>query len=267
MTSWQHAKWLAAGGHWQVAEPILQLVIILRYHGYTVYTLGDKGHLDHVPPEDHTPYSETGWPIATPYGWVTACDIMPPPAKLGLPSLQELGDVLTTDRQAGLKAASWIKYVNWGPVDNRHAVHDSWMPKFHRKTSGDVGHVHLSCRSDKIHFTGATGYDPVARLRGEVGHPPAATIENGDEGMSLLRYSENAAVFLTDGRTARHVGSEEELADLKTLISEGYFPGKVNPEARDGVRVVGRRELIGRILDPVPAGWEDLALNPLAPKA
>lgn len=170
MMSKQHALWIARGQPQQTAEPILALAMKLRWYGYTVYTLGDTRHLDHIPPEDHTPYSETGWPVSTPYGWVTACDVMPPTAaqlRDGLPSLQRLGAQLYADRQANMPGVSWLKYMNWGPADDRHAVQDRWKPDHERGSSGDIGHIHLSSRSDMIHYAGAAGYDPVARLRGQ----------------------------------------------------------------------------------------------------
>lgn len=170
MTSKQHALWISRGRPWQVALPVATLGGLLMRYGYTVYFLGDTRHLDHIPPEDHTPYSETGWPIATEYGWVTACDIMPPTdaqRRAGLPSLQALGAQLFRDKQADDRGVKWIKYMNWGPVSDSSAVHDQWQPGHQRSSSGDTGHIHLSDRSDMIHYAGAAGYDPIARLRGE----------------------------------------------------------------------------------------------------
>lgn len=167
MTSPQHARWIRSGMQWSLARPLVALRDRLRRYGYTVYDLGDTRHLDHIPPEDHTPYSETGWPGTTPYGWVTAIDIMPEhPA--GLPSLQQLGRQLVDDRQANVPGVAWIKYINWGPVNDRSAQQDRWMPNHVKRSSSDVGHIHLSGRSD--HVLSATpaelDYDPVARLRG-----------------------------------------------------------------------------------------------------
>jgi hypothetical protein len=152
---------------WQLARPLVALRDRLRRYGYTVYDIGDARHLDHVPPEDHTPYSETGWPGTTPYGWVTAIDIMPPPTSKALPSLQALGRRMHDDRNAGYDGASWLKYMNWGPADDRHAVHCKWQPSHQQLSSGDVGHLHLSSRSDVTQSMVGDNYDPVARLRGQ----------------------------------------------------------------------------------------------------
>lgn len=70
---------------------------------------------------------------------------------------------------------------------------------------------------------------------------------------SLMRYKPRPEVFLTDGVTARWIQSQGELADVRTLNEDGTFPLGFN----GGIRVVDRASLIGRIVGPVPAGWED----------
>jgi hypothetical protein len=168
MPSPQHAAWIRSGQQWRLARPLAALRDRLRRYGYTVYDIGDNRHLDHIPPEDHTPYSETGWPGTTPYGWVTAIDIMPP-EKPGLPSLQALGGRIYADMQSGYAGVQWLKYMNWGPSSNNTAVHDRWEPTHERSSSGDAGHAHLSCRSDATAWTQGDTYDPVARARGQMG--------------------------------------------------------------------------------------------------
>lgn len=79
-----------------------------------------------------------------------------------------------------------------------------------------------------------------------------------DDMKFLVRHADSPAVFLTDGITARLVASEEELADVRTLHHEGLVPLADGGE----VRVVGRRELVGRIVGTVPAGFEALAATP-----
>jgi len=195
MTSAQHAKWERAGVSWRLARPLAALRDKLRAYGYTVYDIGNTAHMDHKPPEDHTPYSETGWPVATAYGWVTAIDIMPP-SKPGLPSLQRLGAQIYADRP------QWIKYMNWGPVDNSHAVKDSWKPNHARSASGDTGHIHISCRSDALTSTSADSYDPVARLRG-------VAISRGCAMFRIGVSGGDGAVFVTNGNgRTLHIGPE-----------------------------------------------------------
>lgn len=163
--------WRANGQPWQVARPLRDLAGVLRGYGYTVGTLGDDAHLKHNPPEDHTPYSATGWPKAAAYGWVWAADVMAPRSGSGLPTLAQLGAQLYADRMAGDPAVAWIKYMNWTTAAGT-CVHDSWTPKHVRRTSTDRGHIHLSACSDRAYYALAAGYDPVARLRGENTHVP-----------------------------------------------------------------------------------------------
>ncbi|GAA2347009.1 hypothetical protein [Dactylosporangium salmoneum] len=184
MASRQHLAWLARGGKWRLCAPGIQLRDQLRAAGYTVYDLGNEEHLDHQPPEDHTPYSATGWPARTaPYGVVFAVDIMPPDnvarAKAGkppLPSLQVLGRKLHDDKAARLFPP--IKYINWGPVDDQHAVHCSWQPGHAQTSSSDTGHIHISFRTDMADWSGA--YDP---LGGDLGMSASEIIEAWAVGM------------------------------------------------------------------------------------
>lgn len=170
MTSPQHQRWLDWGIRWHLALPLVALQDCLRGYGYVVDAFGDARHLDAEPPEDHTPYSETGWPIATPYGWVTALDVLAPPAGSTLPSLAQLGGQLYRDRVAGDPALAWLKYQNWEPGDGA-CWHDSWTPEHVRRPSTDRGHLHDSCRSDMINSNCAAGYDPVARYRASIAPP------------------------------------------------------------------------------------------------
>jgi len=200
-TSAQHKRWNNAGISWKLARPLAVLRDRLRGYGYTVYDIGNNDHMDHQPPEDHTPYSETGWPGATPYGWVTAIDIMPTGA---LPSLQRLGAQIFADKQSG--DVPWLKYMNWGPTSNNSAVHDSWQPNYARKSSSDTGHIHISCRSDSTLSTTGDDYDPVARLNGRpvlhleagmniIGTPDGARYLQTPNGPVAITWSEWVASF------------------------------------------------------------------------
>lgn len=168
MSTAAYRQWVAAGhpvsGY---AAPIADLSAVLRRYGYTVYMIGNQSHLQSNPPEDHTPFSSTGWPVVSPRWWVFACDIMPP-ASGALPTLAQLGSQLVADKLAG--AANWIKYLNWTPAGGS-CRHESWMPDHQIRPSGDVGHIHLSARTDMRDVS--TGYDPVARYRhGAPAQPP-----------------------------------------------------------------------------------------------
>jgi hypothetical protein len=182
-----YTTWRATGSKWNLARPIIDLSRVLRGYGYGVGTIGNASHLQKRIPEDHCPYSMTGWPRPNPYPWVHACDIMPPPAGAGLPSLSALGAQIVLDRQAGVEAISWLKYINWTTLAG-HCVHDKWMPEHVTSASNDVGHIHLSARTD--HTRVPSSYDPVARIRGHAGTSPApAGRSAGPAFVRLIRVS------------------------------------------------------------------------------
>jgi hypothetical protein len=161
-------RWVAAGEPFQLAKPLATIRDLLRGYGYTVYDKGDDRHLHADPPEDHTPYSATGWPAASPFGWGFAIDVMPP-AKAGLPSLAQLGAQLVADRKAGVAGVAWLKYINWEPDGlSGPCYQDRWQPTHARRDSSDRGHIHLSGRTDFQTSDVAADYDPVARVRSAI---------------------------------------------------------------------------------------------------
>jgi hypothetical protein len=199
MTSRQHQLWISRGKPFRLARPLTALRDVLRAAGYTVYDIGNTAHLDAQPPEDHTPYSETGWPTnPAPYGVGCAIDVMPPPAGSGLPSLQVLGKRLFDDRQAG--RAGFIKYMNWGPVDDRHAVQDRWKPDHVRGSSSDTGHAHISSRTDVVDSAAWDGYNPL--ITGGFTMADSELINNAERGITAL-------VALTDPIAFEHPWNDQ----------------------------------------------------------
>lgn len=162
-----YRQWVADGSPFTLVRPLRHLRDLLRGYGYTVYDRGNRDHLLHDPPEDHTPYSATGWPNTARYGYGYAVDIMPPGAGSKLPSLQQLGRQLYADRAAG--DIKWLKYINWEPDGNYTGpcYHDAWQPDHTRRSSSDRGHIHVSARTGYEESTAGDGYDPVAVIRGE----------------------------------------------------------------------------------------------------
>jgi Putative peptidoglycan binding domain len=180
MSSAAYAQWLAAGKPFNLAYPCADLMNTLRRQGYTVYAYPDGSHLTASTPEDHCPFSATGWPIAAPRWWGDAIDIMPPRAGSGLPSLAQLGAQLAADKNNGFAGAEPIKYLNWTPA-GMECRHESWEPGHNIRPSSDVGHVHMSIRSDRTTSRAMLGYDPVARIRAGGGVIPVVVhpVENG----------------------------------------------------------------------------------------
>jgi hypothetical protein len=176
MASPAYYSWVAAGRPWKFARPITAVGDRLRAHGYTVYYQGNDAHLQKATPEDHTPFSATGWPGGSPYPYCMAMDIMPPAAGAKsdltgqpLPSLQQLAAQLRADKIAGQPAAGFVKYINWEPAGNNTGpcYHDSWMPGYARISSADRGHIHVSARTDYYLSGASDDYDLVARVMGD----------------------------------------------------------------------------------------------------
>lgn len=256
MTSRQHARWINSGLNWSLALPLANLRDRLRKYGYTVYDIGDNSHMDRVPPEDHTPYSETGWPGLVPYGWVTAIDIMPPRAGSGLPSLQQLGKQIYQDRLYAFDGAMWIKYMNWEPDrDNGGACyHDSWTPVHDRRTSSDRGHIHVSGRSDWVTraLPPMLQYDPIARLRGEVG---ASAPEGDDEVTFVAKDTRSGQYYICNGVQSNPIppGSETDALYLARQLGWSHNPNGEREDAEwghGGWCRLGWSELMGRVIKP-----------------
>ncbi len=171
-----YTRWVRDGSPWKFGRAAKAVAGHLRAHGYTVYMQGNQQHLEHDPPEDHTPYSATGWPANAPYPYCLALDIMPPrPGQQSLitgrllPSLQQLSAQLYQDKQAGHPGAAFVKYMNWEPErDNGGPCYqDSWRPGHARRNSTDRGHTHISSRTDYATSGASDDYDLVARVTGD----------------------------------------------------------------------------------------------------
>jgi len=133
-----YAYWRAHGSVWHPAQPIAQFASALwPLHG-EVGTIGNQAHLTANPPEDHCPFSHTGWPIPNIYPYVCAIDYSGPKW------------VLTRNwwlYNAFLGFMPWAKYINTGEgMEYTHA--DGFT---HGHKNSDLGHVHMSIRSDWTH--------------------------------------------------------------------------------------------------------------------
>jgi hypothetical protein len=219
MTSAQHRLWISRGKPDRgLALPLQLLANTLSGAGYTVYVYPNDDHLDAQPPEDHTYYSETGWPGNSPYGWRHAIDIMPPPAGRGLPSLQQIGQRLYDARQAG--QITWLKYMNW-PSDGNlsRAVQDSWKPSHRRGTSSDVGHIHISSTTGCE--TLDSSFNPLSSIV-VVGIPPVPIPIIEEELPVFAAHDSQGQVYLCDGIRSRPVPLQWR-GDVETLIREGLI--------------------------------------------
>lgn len=181
MVSQGYRDWLQAGKPYTLILPAADLQRTLRGYGLTVYDYPDDAHLQANTPEDHTPFSVTGWPDKNARWKARALDIMP---RKNVPDAQARGEnaaiarQIIRDRDAGHPGVAWIKYLNW--TDERgYCSQERWTTdgQPNRRTtrgSSDKGHVHISGRSDADTDTRARGYDPIARASG-------AAVGEGDE--------------------------------------------------------------------------------------
>lgn len=238
MASTAYYNWVKKGKPYKLAQPAKDVQINIRSHGFTVYDYPNDAHLTARVPEDHTPFSATGWPKTSAFGIAHAIDIMPRGKSMN--ELARMARQIIADKDAKVPGTEWIKYLNWTD-ENGQCFHVSWQPNKTVRSSSDRDHIHVSGRSDMDNAR-ATGYDPYQRMM-----KPPQQLTEGAPTMMLIKIDASAAVFLSDGVVARWVQNEQELADIQTLASEGHiFMPKTD------VRVVGDMKLIGRIFGPCP---------------
>jgi hypothetical protein len=172
MASEGYWDWLSAGQPYTLILPAKHVQAAIAAHGITVWDRPNQAHLKAETPEDHTPFSVTGWPGPNARWFARGLDIMPRSDSYA--HRKENADIarqLIRDRDAGHPGARWIKYLNW--TDEAGAVRqERWMDRDRpnartTRSSTDAGHIHVSGRSDMDSYTGAVGYDPVARMKGE----------------------------------------------------------------------------------------------------
>lgn len=193
MTSRQHQEWINKGEPWHLAVPIVELKNAIEAvwspPADTIGTIGDPGHLDAEPPEDHTPYSETGWPDPTPPFIVTALDY-------DGPGWEALFEHLINERMAGRMV--WIKYINF------RGIHHRWEPDYKATPSDDwKGHGHVSIRSDSCFTsTGLTAADLT-----------------GNEPLPAPEPSDLRGAIMTDWPTVKTGSTGQLVRDVQALLN------------------------------------------------
>jgi hypothetical protein len=99
-----------------------------------------------------------------------------------------------------------------------------------QKGSSDVGHIHLSSRSDATQWTIGDNYDPVARLRGQAGQ---STTE--DETMPFLaKDGKTGQYYVCDMITSRPVPAAAVGDALYLAKQLNYGHGPEGVEWTDG---------------------------------
>lgn len=169
MASQGYYDWLAAGKPYTLIRPCAAVQRNLKTHGLTVWDYPDESHLKANTPEDHTPFSVTGFPGTNKRWKARGLDIMPRSDSYA--HRKENADIarqLIRDRDAGVPGAMWIKYINWTD-ENGTCRQERWTsadPMVRTtRSSTDKGHVHVSGRSDADNDARADAYDPFTRMQ------------------------------------------------------------------------------------------------------
>lgn len=248
MASQGYYDWVRAGRPYMLIRPAKALQAALRGHGLTVFDYPDDGHLEAATPEDHTPFSVTGWPGPNRRWHARALDVMPrADTAAARAENAAIARQLIRDRDAGVPGVMWIKYINWTAEDGT-CQQERWMnaaAPLQRTTrsSGDDGHVHVSGRSDADDDARADGYDPIARMTGggddvdqneilQFG-PKAGGATVGD---ALSRGWKNTE-DLADGNTVAHRALVAQLAKLQAAA--------VADQARDDALLAAVQAIAG----------------------
>jgi hypothetical protein len=252
MSSAAYKDWVKAGKPYRLARPVATLQARLHAHGLTVYDYPDDSHLLAATPEDHTPFSATGWPGSSTFGVAHAIDVMPrSDTAAGRRENATIARRLIADRNAGVAGVAWIKYLNWTD-EGGVCRQERWMPNHETRSSTDKGHLHISGRADCDNDDRATGYDPLdtegssmAEIYGLAGDPgdgrttPTRVVDLwiGEQEATAKGYGSPTA------RTARLMRIEAAVMEVQRLLREqaaelddvktAQALGGITPEALD----------------------------------
>lgn len=248
MASQGFTDWVRAGKPYTLARPAKSLRTNIRAHGITVWDYPDDSHLLAAVPQDHTPFSVTGFPGKNARWVARALDVMP--RSNSFAHRKENADIarqLIRDRDVGLTGVAWIKYINWTDEDGV-CRQERWMTlnepnRRTTHTSGDRGHIHISGRSDIDNDTRADGYDPIVRM------------QEGSSDMTTL-----------DDKVKCADGGERTYAQLILDCWNGFYHGggdKVS-NVQGGYAETFPRSVVAGI-DAISEQIEDLVIGELPP--
>lgn len=199
MVSQGYRDWLNAGKPYTLIRPARALQNIVRVYGITVWDYPNTEHQKADRPEDHTPYSVTGWPGGNRRWNARGLDIMPRSGSAA--HVRENANIarqLIRDRDAGVPGAMWIKYLNW--TDEAGVCRqERWSDRRSTVSSSDRGHIHISGRSDADGDARADTYDPIARMRGLAGVTVAGATWNDAQKADAVFNNRPTAPLDTDG--------------------------------------------------------------------
>lgn len=211
MATAAYRAWVNAGRPFKVCTPILAYRAQLTEAGWPgrlIGTIGDEAHLTAERPQDHTPFSVTGWPQENPYPYVHALDLMHKPEE-GFDVNPIVAHWLWSAR-AGL--TPWVKYIIWR--GQRFDVRNNWQPV---SADGHYDHAHKSFRTDHTNAwvdgwnvlpTGGTDMDQKDR-----------DIAWATTNRALATLTGTDAVYRTSEDTKDRVESNKPAEALKAILA------------------------------------------------
>jgi len=265
MATQAYTDWVKQGKPFRLARPVLEYRSCFVDAGWPVGslgTIGDYAHLTAERPQDHTPFSYTGWPNPNPYPYVHAFDAGHLPSQ-GFDMAPVVRRWLQDARDG---KTPWVKYIVWR--GQSFDVRRDWEPA---GASGHYDHAHVSIRTDW--FDRSIGdYNPAkkgtAMSTSDVGRDVwAETISSPG-----LDYTESAGEWLkwtlsTDRKVDQVLSVlEAQSATVATLLDRLSVPLDAeklaallgsNPAFVDALAA----NLAGRIGKPVPADLLAAALH------
>lgn len=151
------SRWESLGRPLEPAQPVREMVQALKaafpLAAGTFSWYADASHYEAGVPEDHTPYSYTGWPLPNPEWFVFATDVMHQP-DLGV-DCNVLFDYWIGEARTGRIPS--LKYLIWQGQRYDVRAATPWEPT---PTLGHFDHIHLSFRTDYTH-TGFGDWNPI----------------------------------------------------------------------------------------------------------
>ena len=169
----------------------------------------NEEHYTAVPALDHTPFSQSGWPLPSPQWWVLATDIMNRP-DLGV-DCTKLFPYWLSEAKAG--RMPWLKYLIWQA--KIYDVRYSWVQQ---KSSEHFDHIHISARTDHLQTSlGSWSLLP--------GAPPAPK----EEDMPMYVWC-NGALWASNGAWRYHVPAN--VAGVKRVFEAQGWAWKSDTDQR-----------------------------------
>jgi hypothetical protein len=215
-------QWVAAGRPLTPAIPVRETVERMRLAfpaGAKQFSwYANEAHYQAAVPQDHTPYSVTGWPLASPRWWVFATDIMC--TAVG-GSCQPLFDYWISEARAG--RMPWMKYFIWRATI--YDVRNGWKPQ---ASANHFDHIHLSMRTDwQLKGLGTWSITPVK------GDDMIFAISGGPRNGAAGRAGGGTYEFAKDGAQLEQWRKDQGGSQTVLVTEPDIVAGRLGTEVSD----------------------------------